>query len=57
MTGAGKGIGKAIALAFLKGGSKIIVNDVISRLAQETALEIISHGGQALAIQVDISNT
>lgn len=55
ITGAAKGIGKAIAMCFAKEGSFVIVNDIKIREAQKVVKEIVSHGGQAEAFQSDIS--
>ncbi len=55
VTGAAQGIGRAIALAFAAEGSKVIVNDVNGEGAQQTAAEIVSNGGQAVAIRADIA--
>lgn len=56
VTGAGQGIGQAIAVAFGSAGSAVIVNDINLETAEKTAAEINSAGGRALAIQADIAN-
>lgn len=55
ITGAGQGIGKAIAFAFAKEGSTVAVNDIKGEMAQAVTEEIIGKGGQAIAIKGDIS--
>lgn len=55
ITGAAKGIGKAIAMCFAKEGSFVIVNDIKIKEAQKVVKEIKSHGNQAEAFQSDIS--
>jgi len=55
VTGAGRGIGKAIALA--REGANIIAIDVDIQTAEEVAREIKSLDRQALAIQVDVSDS
>lgn len=58
ITGAGKGIGRAIALRLAKDGYKIAVCYNSSRLAAEkTAADIISAGGTARAYELDITDS
>ncbi len=57
VTGAGKGIGKAIAIALAREEANVVVNDVDIKKAEEVAKEIESLGQQALAIQVDVSDS
>jgi len=52
VTGAGSGIGRAIALRLASEGAKVAVTDVVERAAQSTAAEI---GSAALALTVDIA--
>lgn len=56
ITGAGRGIGKAIALQFAEYGAKVVIN-YRSSLAQveELITTITNAGGEAIAIQADIS--
>jgi 3-hydroxybutyrate dehydrogenase len=56
ITGAGSGIGKALALGFAKAGATIIVTDLHLTAAEQTANEIIATGGKALALAMDVSN-
>lgn len=56
ITGAGQGIGKEIAIIFAKEGSSVIINDIDLALAQSVETEIMSLGGQALAVQADVSS-
>jgi NAD(P)-dependent dehydrogenase (short-subunit alcohol dehydrogenase family) len=56
VTGAGSGIGRAIAIRFAKEGARIIVNDMDGRAAERTAQEIEALGGQGFSLQADISN-
>jgi 3-oxoacyl-[acyl-carrier protein] reductase len=55
ITGAGRGIGKAIALALAREGANIIVNDVDIEVARQVEEEIINLGRRALVVQADIS--
>ncbi|MDD3656760.1 MAG: 3-oxoacyl-ACP reductase FabG [Atribacterota bacterium] len=55
ITGAGRGIGKAIALTLAREEANIIVNDINTEIAQNVADEIKGMGRRALAIQADIS--
>jgi len=57
VTGAGRGIGKAIAIALAREGANVMVNDVDLQTAEKVAKEINSMGQQALAIQVDVSDS
>jgi len=56
VTGAGRGIGKAIAIALAREGANVIVNDVDIQTAEKVTKEINSMDLQALAIQVDVSD-
>ncbi|GAE30947.1 SDR family NAD(P)-dependent oxidoreductase [Alkalihalobacillus hemicellulosilyticus] len=56
VTGAGKGIGKAIAFAYAKKGFQVVVVDVNKYDAIETVRFIEDHNGEAEAIYCDISN-
>ena len=56
VTGAGRGIGKAIALAFAGEGAKVAVNDINPDSCETTANEINASGGEAAAFHADVSN-
>lgn len=56
VTGAGQGIGQAIATAFAEAGSAVIVNDISLETATQTAEQINNAGGRAVAIQADIAD-
>lgn len=55
ITGAGGGIGRASALVFAREGARVVVADINQSAAAQVAGEITAAGGQALAVQVDVS--
>ena len=55
VTGAGAGIGRAIAIRLAEDGAKIVVTDLNFAAAQETAQLILDHGNVALAVGGDVS--
>ena len=55
VTGAGAGIGKAIAETFAKEGAKVVVNDMNPATAQAVADGISKGGGTAAFVQADVS--
>jgi NAD(P)-dependent dehydrogenase (short-subunit alcohol dehydrogenase family) len=55
VTGAGRGIGRAIALALAKEGAIVVVNAMHKETAEEVAQSIISMGSRSLAVQADVS--
>jgi len=55
VTGAGQGIGRAIALTLAKEGAAVVVNDIVPERASKVAEEIKSKGGQALPVKADVS--
>jgi 3-oxoacyl-[acyl-carrier protein] reductase len=54
ITGAGRGIGKAIAFKFSDEGAKVIVNDIEIARAMNVAENLKELGRQALAIKADV---
>ncbi|MBJ6727624.1 3-oxoacyl-[acyl-carrier-protein] reductase [Geomesophilobacter sediminis] len=57
VTGASRGIGRAIALKLSGEGAALVVTATSIESAQKTADEIIAAGGKALALKVDVSVT
>ena len=55
VTGAGQGIGKAIALRLVKDGFAVAIADYNDATAQAVADELNRGGGKALAVKVDVS--
>lgn len=56
VTGSGRGIGKAIALALAKGGMDVVVNARHLPEIEATATEIEALGQKSMAIQCDVSD-
>lgn len=57
VTGAGQGIGKAIALRLVRDGANLAVVDINPETAEATAREIEGLGRRAIAIKTDVSNS
>ena len=55
VTGAGQGIGKAIALKLAQHGADVIVDDINPETAPQTAREIQTLGRKAVAVVADVS--
>lgn len=55
VTGAGSGIGRAIALRFAAEGARVVVNDVVKEAAEKTATELVD--GRGFAIQADVADS
>ena len=55
VTGAGAGIGQAIAETFAKEGAKVVVNDMNPSSGQSVAEAINKEGGTAAFVQADVS--
>lgn len=56
VTGAGNGIGKAIALRFGSAGATLVVNDINEDAANIVARQIVASGGSAIAHAADVSD-
>jgi NAD(P)-dependent dehydrogenase (short-subunit alcohol dehydrogenase family) len=55
VTGAGSGLGRAIALALAARGARVAAVDIDAGSAEETAKMIASAGGRAIALRADTS--
>jgi len=55
VTGAGSGIGKAIALAFAREGAKVAVNDLLPEGVEATLAEIGKIGAEGLGVPGDVT--
>ena len=55
ITGAGKGAGRALALAFAEQGAMVATNDISPNNVEEVVAEIIARGGKARAYIEDIA--
>jgi len=55
VTGAGGGLGKAIAEVFIKEGAKVIVAEVDADAGRETTAELVANGGEATFIECNVS--
>lgn len=56
ITGAGRGIGRAVALAFAREGAKVAVVELDIEEGEEVAREIEAMGREALAIKGDVAD-
>ncbi len=55
VTGAGKGIGRAIALAYGRAGAAVCCAARTAADVEETASQIVTEGGQAIAVPTDVA--
>ncbi len=56
VTGAGNGIGKAVALAFARAGAHVVAVDVDAGVARATADAVAALGPKALALDTDVGD-
>ncbi|WP_416447147.1 SDR family NAD(P)-dependent oxidoreductase [Leucobacter sp. HNU] len=57
VTGAGSGIGRAVALLLAENGAKVVVQDLSEEAADAVVAEIVGAGGTAVAVVGDASAT
>src|SRR5438093_11394540 len=55
VTGAGRGMGREIALKLASEGASVVIADLQAEWAERTVGEITNAGGQALAFAADVS--
>ncbi len=56
ITGAGSGIGRAVAILLARQGAAVYVADINEEQAKEVVAEIVSQGGKATAVKADVAN-
>lgn len=56
ITGAGHGIGRAVAIGVARSGARVVVTDVQPQAAEATAEEIRSNGFEAIAFTLDVTD-
>lgn len=56
VTGGGKGIGKHYALGLAAEGATVVIAEIDAKAAEQTAAEITTADGRALAVQTDVSD-
>ena len=57
ITGAGRGIGRDIALAYAREGAHVVINDVDPATAEATAKEAAALGSKSLAVVADVAKS
>jgi len=57
VTGASRGIGRAIALKLSSRGARVVINDVAKEAAERVVDEIKEQGGDAFAIEADVKDS
>jgi len=57
VTGASRGIGRAIALGYAQAGADVVINHATDQPVPQEMVDLIgAHGGRAVAVQADVGN-
>ena len=56
VTGAGRGLGETIAVAFAREGASLVVADIDAATANQTKQKVLDLGAQAIAVAADVSS-
>ena len=56
VTGSASGIGKEIAITYVREGGKVVIADLNLEAAEAVATEINAQGGQAMALAMDVTD-
>lgn len=56
ITGAGSGIGQAVAILYAKEGAKVVVSDISEKGGNETVEKVRAVGGEAIFVRADTSS-
>ncbi len=56
VTGAGQGVGRAIALTMAQAGAEVVVNDLVTERCDEVAEEILGIGARSIPLAFDVTD-
>ncbi len=56
VTGAGAGVGEAIAMRFCQEGARIVVCDISRTRGESVAVAILKSGGEVIFVETDVSS-
>ena len=55
VTGAGRGIGRSIAITFAREGAKLLISDIVADAGMETLKALKDSGAAAIFMKIDVS--
>src|SRR5262249_12634228 len=55
VTGAGAGVGKAVALRYAREGARVVVAEIDETTGEKTTAEIVASGQRAVSVRADLS--